>query len=259
MSRVRSLSLGASVLLVACGAQDAILDPRLNRAEQSAAGRAETASYDIPSVIYDESIDGDLMGAIEGAIWRGIKVPAYGGVSATAGLGQRLDLQVGVNLVKGSTFYSTQFPQFDLDGFTVEVPRGMELRLDRSAYGFSDLTQSGAGVAHLSVFVSVRSSRPEAADPARGSVQGNRRGGPPVEELWLGTEELPQIVNGVEGESPLSVSMYRVVNNSLDLNQPVRSLPAGRYTFGFGSSVSPRGDAKATWQYVLTLVMLPLE
>ena len=257
MRIVRTLGLLSVMILVACGPRESLVAPVARGFAEPADVRDISLLNDGEGVRYDEAVSGDLLGSIESAIWRGGL--RFGGA---AGLGERVFLRPGVNLIKGSTYVATFAPGVDPDAFTVTVPRGMELLLDETEYSFDSMLPSGNGrIAFLGIGVNIRDLIPESADREDVSVQGgqgNGRGNPPVHDNLL-LFSSSQLLGGVEGLfiSPRPLRFFRVVNNSVDENLPVRFLPAGQYTFSFGGSWAHTGFLKLSWNYMLSLVMAP--
>lgn len=230
MSIARPLLLSLLIVVTACGTQESIVAPnRALNGEVSAFNNASIATGDA-NVIYDEAVDGDLLGPLETFLPTPdgfMSYPLASFAGATGGLSERLRLRLGTNVIRGTTFVATYSPWADFDAFTVDVPDGMVLRLDETTYGFHSLASSGDGrITDIGFLPSITSARPANAD-----VVGNGRGvnQQPEADLTLATRSNPVVVDGQETASPLRIGFYNVINFGIDPNDPVRTLPAGTY------------------------------
>jgi len=267
----------ALVVLVSCGRPDLAFAPTDHSGWEASSSAHGAVLGDESAVIYDESVNGDLLRQFE-TVANGNQPPVVEpfpgwftynyGIFWRMGVTEHIRLRQGVNTVLGSTFISSEPVGADFDGFTFDVPKGMELRLDESTYGYRSIIADGDGqIRFVGLGVEVRSTRKEVVNTTASPSGRLRQDGPRAEEMLAVAREVNQsggldlvrILSGAEEPvSPIRLQFFGLTGPSPDPSLRLSTLPAGQYRLLFGMSWSHSGKAMLTWNYALRLVLAPV-
>jgi hypothetical protein len=274
---VRTLGLLSLMILVACGPRESLVAPVARGFAEPADVRDVSLLNDGQGVRYDESVDGDLLRQFE-TVANGNQPPVVEpfpgwftynyGIFWRVGVTDHIRLRQGVNTVLGSSYISSEPVGADFDGFTFDVPKGMELRLDESTYGYRSIIADGDGqIRFVGLGVEVRSTRKEVVNTTASPNGRLRQDGPRAEEMLavarevnqFGGLDLVRILSGAEEPvSPIRLQFFGLTGLSPDPSLRLSTLPAGQYRLLFGMSWSHSGRAMLTWNYALRLVLAPV-
>ena len=274
---VRTLGLLSLMILVACGPRESLVAPVARGFAEPADVRDVSLLNDGQGVRYDESVDGDLLRQFE-TVANGNQPPVVEpfpgwftynyGIFWRVGVTDHIRLRQGVNTVLGSSYISSEPVGADFDGFTFDVPKGMELRLDESTYGYRSIIADGDGqIRFVGLGVEVRSTRKEVVNTTASPSGRLRQDGPRAEEMLAVAREVNQsggldlvrILSGAEEPvSPIRLQFFGLTGPSPDPSLRLSTLPAGQYRLLFGMSWSHSGKAMLTWNYALRLVLAPV-